>query len=356
MSGGQRAVHQVIAAASPGDAITDQALRWRERLGAWGYDSLIVAEHVHPALAQDAIRLDRSGGEVIRNADALLLHYSIWSRAVEASLDSEARVAVIYHNVTPGHLLRDANPDVALMCDDGRRMLGRLRGRVNALIAVSEFNAKDLRDVGLGDAAVVPLLLDEVSPPASSAPSHGDPILLTVGRVVPNKRLEDAIRITALLQRAHAPGAALVIVGTDDSFEAYRAALDVLVRDLGVRGVEFTGRVSDQRRDELYASSDVYLCTSVHEGFCVPLVEALQHGLPVVARAAGAIPETLGGAGIVLADDDLAVFAEAVHAAATSMTLRAALAERGRRRLDEISPPMVERRMREALAPVLEPA
>lgn len=348
-----RVVHQAIAGASPGDAVTNQALRWRERLRAWGYDSEIVAEHVHPALAREVQRLDGRGAATLRAADALVLRYSIWSSAVDACLDAGRPLALVYHNVTPGELLRDANPAVAAMCDRGRRSLGRLRGRVTTLIADSTFNARDLREAGVGEAAVVPLLLDPVTPPETAPPSGRDPVVITVGRIAPNKRLEDAIRITALLQRSGSPGSRLRIVGAEDSFEAYRAALDGLVARLGARGVEFAGRVSDEARDALYADADVYLCTSVHEGFCVPVVEALQHGVPVVARAAGAVPETLGGAGIVLPDDDLAVFAEAVREVAGSAPLRATLAARGRARLRELAPVEVERRMRAALEPLM---
>ncbi len=357
MTGGApRTVHQVIAAASPGDAVTGQALRWRERLRAWGHRSEIVAEHVHPALARQVLRLDGPGADAVRAAGGLVLHYSIWSRAVEACLDAPSPVGVVYHNVTPGDLLRAANPEVAAMCDEGRRGIGRLRGRVAALVAVSEFNARDLREAGLGEAAVVPLLVDPVDPPDRSAPPGGDPVAITVGRIAPNKRIEDAVRVHTLLQRSGSPDARLIVVGADDPFQGYRAALDRLVRSLGARNVEFTGRVDDARRDALYREATAYLCTSVHEGFCVPVVEALQQGLPVVARAAGAVPETLGDAGLVLADDDLAVFAEAVREVSSSEPLRAELARRARRRLADLAPDAVDRRMRAALAPVLDGA
>lgn len=101
MRAGHR-LHQVIAAATPGDAVTGQALRWRDRLRAWGCASEIVAEHVHPALEGDVLRLDRAGGGALAAADGILIHYSIWSRVVEAALAAAAPLGVIYHNVTPG--------------------------------------------------------------------------------------------------------------------------------------------------------------------------------------------------------------------------------------------------------------
>ncbi|TML54157.1 MAG: glycosyltransferase, partial [Actinobacteria bacterium] len=157
---------------------------------------------------------------------------------------------------------------------------------------------------GLGEATIVPLLLD--LPPEIPANGRGaDPIVISVGRVVPSKRLEDVIKAFALYQRHRAPAASLAIVGSDSGFENYRLALARLVARIGANRVFFTGRISAEARDAWYRRAHVYLSMSVHEGFCAPLVEALAHGVPVVARGAGAVPETLQGAGLVLDGDDL---------------------------------------------------
>lgn len=348
-----RPVHQVIAAASPGDAVTDQALRWRDVLRGWGYASELVAEHVHPTLVREVHRLDGRGPRVLSGAAGLVLHYSIWGAAAEAALAHGAPMAVVYHNVTPPELLRAANPAVAAMCALGRERLADLAGRVTALIADSAFNARDLAEAGLGEAAVVPLLIRPVDPPDRVRPPDGPPRMLSVGRIVPNKRLEDVVRVHALAQRAHDPAAELTLVGSWEGFEPYHRALAALPGQLGSGGVRLTGRVPDAQRDEAYERASVYVCMSVHEGFCLPLVEALQRGLPVVARAASAVPETLGAAGIVLPDDDLAVFAEAVVEVSRSEPLRAALAAAARERLAELAPERVVGMMRDALGPVL---
>lgn len=345
------AVHQVIAAAAPADAVTGQALRLRALLRGWGHGSEIVAAHVHPALAGQVLRLD-TGGRRVLDEGALVLRYSIWSAAAEAALASDAPLAVVYHNVTPGHLLRAANPAVADLCDAGRARLPSLGARAAVLIADSSFNAADLRAAGAGEAAVVPLLLDTAAPPDRTAPPPGPPSVVTVGRVVPNKRLEDVVRVVTLLQRSREPEARLVVVGAADGFEGYLAALRAFVERLGVRNVRFAGRVDDAARDRAYAEASAYLCMSVHEGFCVPVVESMQNGLPVVARAAAAVPETLGAAGLALPDDDLGVFSEAVREVARSAPLRRRLAEAMRDRLAELSPERVAPMLRAALAPV----
>jgi len=349
-------VHQALAAAAPHDAVTDQALRVQGLLRGWGHPSEVVAGHVHPRLAGRVQRLDRGGRERLREG-AVLLHYSIWSEAVEAALESGAPLAMAYHNVTPGDLLRAANPAVAAACDAGRARLPELRGRVRVLIAYSSFNALDVRAAGLGESVVLPLLLDAA--PAAPAPGPapaGPPVVLTVGRIAPNKRIEDVMRVTALLQRAHDPEASLVVVGAADSFEGYRAALDDLGRRIGLRNASFRGRVPDEALARAYAGAHAYLVMSVHEGFCVPVVEAMQHGLPVVARAAAAVPETLGGAGLALDDDDLAVFAEAVWEVSRPGPVRAGLQQAMRARLAELAPERTAARLRTALAPLLEAA
>ncbi|MCC6830144.1 MAG: glycosyltransferase family 4 protein [Thermoleophilia bacterium] len=348
-----RPVHQLVAAATPGDAVTEQALRWQEVLRGWGHPSELLAEHVHPTLAGRVHRLDGRGPRVLENAGGLVLHYSIWSAAAETAVAHGAPLGVVYHNVTPGDLLRPANRQIAAMCDQGRVRLTALGGRVTALVADSAFNAVDLADAGLGEAAVVPLLLSPATPPDRIAPATGPPHLLSVGRIVPNKRLEDVVRVHALLQRAHEPHAELTLMGSWQGFEPYHQALVGQVAGLGSAAVHLTGKVPDAQRDAAYDRASVYVCMSVHEGFCLPLIEALQRGLPVVARAAAAIPETLGDAGLVLPDDDLAVFAEAALEASRSTALRATLAAAARARLDELAPERVIPRMRDALAPVL---
>jgi glycosyltransferase involved in cell wall biosynthesis len=346
------AIHQLLPAAQPRDAITGQAFAWRDLLRGWGYRSEIVAEHVHPDLVGAVRRLDRTGRRLVSEG-GIVLRYALWSPTVEVAMEADAPVALCYHNITPGELLRDFNPTVADLCDRGRAALTGFDGRVDSLIADSSFNAAELRDAGLGDAAVVPLLLELPAAPPRREPNR-EPIVVTVGRIVPNKRLDAVVKAFTLYQRHRAPEASLVIVGSDLGFESYRHALDVLVARLGTQRVHFTGPISSEARDAWYRSADVYVSMSVHEGFCAPLVEALAHGVPVVARAAGAVPETLGGAGLVLDGADLPLIAEALHELASPSSTRAALLVAAESRLSELRPAVLAPRIRAALAPLVE--
>lgn len=346
------AVHQLLPAAVPYDAITGQAFAWQDLLRRWGYTSEIVSEHVHVDLLGRVHRLDRSAKKLL-DQGGIVLHYAVWSDTADTALDAKGPLALCYHNITPGELLRDFNPATAEMCDRGRAALTAFQGHIDALVTPSSYNAAELRDAGIGEAAVVPLLIDVPDEVPRREPSR-DPVVLTVGRIVPNKRLEDVIKGFTLYQRHRAPEASLVIVGSDIGFERYRRALDVLIARLGTRNVTFTGSISDQARNAWYERADVCISMSVHEGFCVPLVEALAHGVPVLARDAGAVPETLGGAGIVLDGSDFPLVAEALHELASSRATRAALSDAADRRLAELRPDVLAPRIRSALAPVLD--
>jgi glycosyltransferase involved in cell wall biosynthesis len=350
--GGVKPVHQLLASAVPGDAVTDQAFAWRTVLRWWGHRSEIYAEHVHPALAGQVRSLARSR---LLEGDVVVLHYAVWSQALERFLDAPGPRVLCYHNVTPGNLLREHNSALADLCDRARAALSRLRGRCAVVVADSEFNARDLLASGIEGATTVPLILNLPTQIRRLDGGPG-PVILSVGRLAPNKRVEDSVRAFALYQRCYSEDATLVHVGPYHEFDAYRRQLERLAERLGARSVRFTGRVSRDERDGWYRRADAYICSSIHEGFCAPVVEAIANGVPVVARAAGAVPETLGAAGIVLDDDDPALYTEALHELVSSRSTRAVLARAAERRLGELAPASVAGRLRSALEPVLNAA
>lgn len=340
-----------MAAAAPADAVTNQALGWRRVLAAHGIDGDVYAEHVHPDLAGTVRRLDSfpDGGR-----GPTLLRYSIWSAAVDAALTvARERLGLLYHNITPGHLLAGARPELAALCDRGRHALPGLARHVSTAIADSAFNARELEGADFPRATVVPLLLDLPAGPRLAPRADPDPVVLTVGRIAPSKRIEEAIRAVALL-RTELPAVRLDVIGSWDGFDGYRAALGDFTTRLGVvDAVRFRGRVSDAERDAAYAAAGVYVCTSAHEGFCAPLVEAMARGLPVVAHDAGAVAETLGGAGLVVPKADAAVTAAALETVLTRADVRATMAHRAGERLRALAPAVVEPQILAAVRPLL---
>jgi glycosyltransferase involved in cell wall biosynthesis len=162
----------------------------------------------------------------------------------------------------------------------------------------------------------------------------GPPTILFVGRLAPHKRQDLVIRAFARLL-ADEPGARLVLVGTPLSPE-FGAGLRRLADELAPGAVTFEEGISRERLAEIYRGSDAFLCMSEHEGFCIPLLEALHFGVPVVARDAGAIAEVLGGAGVLVSErDSLATVAAAMRIVIGDAELRGVLRERGEERLRE---------------------
>ncbi|HET9444460.1 MAG TPA: glycosyltransferase, partial [Acidimicrobiales bacterium] len=217
----------------------------------------------------------------------------------------------------------------------------------------------DLDAAGYSPTEVVPVLFDLKE--LAAAPNErllrrlrketagGGARWLFVGRAAPNKCQHDLIAAFAAYRCLYDPRARLTLVGGRTSNVYYRA-LELLAEELGVAdAVEFTDTVSHGEKLACYRAADVFVCLSEHEGFKVPLVEAMHFGVPVVAYAASAVPDTVGAAGLLLAGKDPVVVATAVHRVLEDGDLRRSLTEAGHRRLDELSPERTSRALLDAL-------
>jgi glycosyltransferase involved in cell wall biosynthesis len=175
---------------------------------------------------------------------------------------------------------------------------------------------------------------------------------LHVGRLVPNKRIEDVLKVFYFYRRRINPDSRLFLVGIDTDMEIYSVALRQMIHDLGLSGVSFPGRVSQRELVTYYRLAHVYLCMSEHEGFCVPLVEAMYLGVPVIAFAAGAVPETLAEAGALVVRKEFAEIAELAAVLCEDAGVREALVAAGRRRAAAFLPEVVAPRVRELIEPL----
>ncbi len=333
-------IHQMLAGAAPGDAVTDQAFQWRNALDEAGVNSDIYAEYVDPRLFGNVLPLymlpDDNAG--------MLLRYSIWSRANWLAASRPGPLGIIYHNITPARFMRGSNPVVAELCSRGRRELDQFASRPGVVIADSTYNAEELLAAGWPQPVIIPLLQRLPMPPPVRNPVP--PTLLYVGRIAPNKRIEDLILILAHVREHHIGDARLDLIGNWLEFPIYREALDDLAQRRGVTdAVTFHGHVSNEIRDRAYEEAGVYVSMSEHEGFCNPPLEAMSRGLPVVVRDAGAVGETTGNAALLVRHRDIPVAAGAVARALTDVRVRRGLAVNARHRLEEITP--------EALTPII---
>jgi glycosyltransferase involved in cell wall biosynthesis len=169
-----------------------------------------------------------------------------------------------------------------------------------------------------------------------------------VGRLSPHKRQEEVIEVFSLYRRHRAPDARLLLVG-DPLSVAYLERLGGLADAVAPGAVTIESGLSPAELGDRYRSADAFLCLSAHEGFCIPLLEAFHFGVPVIARPAGAVGETVGDAAVLVDDTDPAVIAELLHLVVTDQPLREDLARRGRARLDAFAPDVVAARLRAAV-------
>ncbi len=342
-------VHQVCAGAVPRDAITHHLLESRRVIRAMGLRSEILCEddRIDPTLA-GVVHPVSGWSDVARPGDAAILHYSIGSPAFGHVLARCDRVAIHYHNITPAELLWEDAPAVAIACLHGREELATLAGRVVAAAADSRFNADELAALGFPPAAVVGVMRRELPVvPARPRPRAGAPLsLLFVGRGVPNKAQHHLIAALAALRQGGGD-ARLRLIGSWEGMETYAGRCAALARDLRVADhVAFEGSVDDGRLAEAYAGSDAFVCLSDHEGYCVPLVEAMAASLPIVAFASSAVTETVGNAGLLLDEKPPSLVAESVREATANPRLAARMEEGRRERLAHLGADAVAARVR----------
>jgi len=334
-------VHQLLAALSYGDAIGNEALAIQGHLRRAGYDSDIFAERVHPRMAHRARPLweypSVSGPETV-----CLFHFSIGSAASRLIYRAPDRLVVLYHNITPAHFFLGFHPHLVGLTYHGRRELQAFASRAELALGDSELNRRELVEAGYRSTAVLPIVLDPdkyrepPSPVVRRLYSDDRANLLFVGRIIPNKKIDDLIRAFAVLQRHLRPRSRLLLVGDHRGQERYLARLQELVRALRLDEVVFTGHVDDDDLLAYYAVADLFLCLSEHEGYCVPLVEAMDAGVPVVAYDAGAVRETLRGGGVLLKRKPPELVAELVERLLADGALRRAVLETQRRAVEEL--------------------
>lgn len=346
-------VHQFHPVLAPGDAISNHVFALQKRLREWGHDAHAYAVEAKTGIdAWSYRRLFR----VAKPDDVVLLHFSMGHELFDQLTKLPSRKILVYHNITPPEFFAGVNPHAAAFAELGRRQLASLADKVELAIGVSEYNRRELEAAGFERTATVPILIDwqalEIEPDQGVMAGAQTPgaKLLFVGRLSPNKRQDALIRMLAYYRGCIDPEARLMLVGSYRDQRQYQARLGALARGLGLtHAVTFTGAVTLAQLVAYYRAASVFVSLSEHEGFGVPLLEAMHFRLPVVAYAAAAVPETVGDAALLLPRKDLAEAAEAVGLVVERPALRAALVERGTRRVADFASDAVAARTREVL-------
>jgi L-malate glycosyltransferase len=320
------AVHQVLATLGYGDAIGHEVLGIQRVLHAAGYESDIFVETADPRL-EDLTRDYRDLVDASRADNLLLHHFSIGSKASRVAFALPDRMALIYHNLTPPEYFIGVHDLLVELCYLGRRELSAYVPRCELALGDSEFNRQELESLGFPATGVLPVVPDfshldgPADPHVARAFDDEWVNLLFVGRIIPNKRIDELIRIFHAYKTHFNPRSRLIVVGAYGGFETYLAMLHALIGRLGAKDVYLPGHVSDAELVAYYDVADLFLSASEHEGFCVPLTEAFYKRLPVVAYAATAVPATMDGAGVLYEDRSPAHVAAIVDAVIDHPTL-----------------------------------
>jgi len=306
-------VDQFVHTLQYGDAISGEALTIKRVLRDLGYDSEIVSLNTHEKYKGQNISLPDFLSTRADKCSLAINHYSISSPLNDAYIKlKNAKRALIYHNVTPPSWFSSYNHRVTEDLKKGRSDLAKLTEITNLAIADSSFNRDELLEIGFKNPEVLPLPLDPTrwSGPANAGilnilSSHGGPNVLHVGRLAPNKCIEDIIKGFYFFHHKFSSKSRLWLIGSDTDTELYSFELRRIVSELRLKdAVTFAGSVSDDELKAFYEKADLYLCMSEHEGFCVPAIEALHFDVPVIYFESSALPETLGKGAIGVKNKD----------------------------------------------------
>ena len=344
-------IDQWVPALHRGDAIGDSARLMRDAFRSWGHTADVYALELDKDLEGDGRAFSewRPGGP----SDVVMLHFAVPSPLTPAFREPRGRRVLLHHNITPPEYFAGWDDELVRICRVGRVQLETLPGHCDLGLADSEFNRRELEALGIPRTGVLPICLDfdryrePDSPVLRRALEDGRVNVLFVGRLVPNKRPEDLIRLVSCWKRFLSRDVRLVLVGKLPRQRSYFDALQALAYEEGVAPGEvmFLGHVPHDELFACYRAARVFVSMSEHEGFGVPLLEAMAMDVPVVAYGAAAIPETLGGAGLSFAPKDLEQAAELLGAVVYDERLRDDVIAGQRRRLDAFAPAAFERRL-----------
>lgn len=339
----KRAIHQVIPTLGYGDAISNHVTALQKLLRSWGHPSQIYVETCDPLVAHYC-RPYTSYQDDPR--DLLIYHYGGGSRRLTDFLRSRLEWTILhYHNITPPHFFETIDREMAAWLKRGREDLCQIFRHVKGVVASTEYNRQELHAMGFADVRAVPYLLILSDLERSANSLAGERIrkrfhdgllnILFVSRLAPNKKQEDLLHALAYYRTLIDPNARLLLVGSWGHNLRYKVRLEMLADQLGIwSDIHFSGHVAlEEGFGGYYKAGSVFLCLSEHEGFGIPLIESMYFDLPVIAYKSSAVPETLGGSGLLVTEKRYDVIGELIYNLVNDQALRRQAIRRQRERL-----------------------
>ncbi|MFN2507158.1 MAG: glycosyltransferase family 4 protein [Chthoniobacterales bacterium] len=323
---GPGGIHQFLPNLSYGDAISNYAIWIRDQIRQLGLPSEIYVRYIDPRVEHECRVFSP---EALVASDAAIYHHSVGSEITPHVANFPKQKCLIYHNITPAEFFEPFWPEYAPTLRRGRDDLRLLAPQFPLSFGVSQYNADELREHGFRNPGICPIGVDPTKwnfpadPAMMARLQDGRTNILFVGRIAPNKKQEDLV--TAFYEYlSFDPTARLIIVGKAEENDRYAAHLLNVIRDLGVEdSVYMPGSITDAELAACYRNADLFWSMSEHEGFCVPLIEAMWFDVPILAFRSSAIPETLGPAGLLFTDkNQLVELAALAHILIQDVELR----------------------------------
>lgn len=350
---------QIVAGLNYGDAVGNDVIAIKSALKANGFVTEIYATTIHKKIpagtAKYSYRLPQ-----LKEDDIVIYHFASADPLIETVQKLKCIKVLRYHNVTPPEFFQKYDRTAMHSTKLGLKQIREMNQSFDYVITVSEYNQKDLRRMGYRcPIFVVPILIRFADyakkPSAKIIQKYADGIknIIFVGRIAPNKKIEDVIAAYDYYQKNIDPDTRLIVVGSHQEKSRYYAYLQSLVRKIKAEHVIFTGHISFEEILGYYSVADAFLCMSEHEGFCVPLVEAMYFGVPVVAYASSAVPETLQECGLLLEHKTPEYAAKALACVLQDAKKREVLLKRAEKRLKDFAADAVEERLLEVLGEIV---
>ncbi|EQA45681.1 glycosyltransferase, group 1 family protein [Leptospira broomii serovar Hurstbridge str. 5399] len=351
---GRQGIHQFAAGFNLGDAISNEMSSLRSVFRRLGYSSEIFAENTGPGTATYVRKYKYFKP---KGRDILFYHHSIHSNVLDFIRKTKQPKILVYHNVTPPSYFEKYDLKLTYLLRKGREELKQIKDEFSLSFAVSEFNKKELEELGYENVKLLPITYQIPSKPIFFGPRIAElqargPRFLFVGRISPNKRQDDLIRFAYYYLNAFGEDFQLFLVGfSSKELYLYREELERMLDFYKLRrNVIITDFLTDEGLQKMYRECDLFISMSEHEGFCVPLLEAMVHGIPVMAFDAGAVSETLSGAGILFKEKKMDFLAELANKIITDPKLNRAVLDTQEKRIRNFSTVRPESILRPILA------
>lgn len=346
-------IHQILPCLSYGDAIGNHTIEIQRILRSWGHESLIFADDIHENMRQFAKPYRKLKGRTLQDA-LLIYHFSVGSEVSRFVRALPNRKILIYHNITPPSFLKGYDDFIREILANGYDELKLFVGMCELALGDSEFNRLELEAMGFTPTAVLPIILDFdkytnlLDDTVLRRYDDGWKNIVFVGRVVPNKCQEDILLAFHWYQKYVNPRSRLFLIGKR-GIERYDLMLEELTQRLQIQHVHLLGQVTDAELSAYYKTAHLLLCMSEHEGFNVPMLEAMHADIPVLAYNATSIPYTLDGAGVLINAKRYDEIAEMMDLLMENQPFRAKILETQRKRLEFFQKPRLEQLLKSYL-------